>query len=81
MPSPIERDVITDLFSSCLRTDRKKQHVNDLAPVMCQQTILEAQPYLLDDVAFNAFEQTIEANPARSNIRLHQLKARPKRWS
>ncbi|VVO15753.1 hypothetical protein PS718_03803 [Pseudomonas fluorescens] len=81
MPSPTELDVITNPFSSYRSTDQKKRHVIDLAAFTCQQTNPVAQLYLLDDVAFSAFEQAIEANPARNNVCLCQLKIRRKRWS
>ena len=81
MPSPTELDVITNPFSSYQSTDQKKRHVIDLAAVMCQRMNPGTQLYLLDDVAFSAFEQAIEANPARNNVCLYQLKIRRNRWS
>jgi uncharacterized protein (DUF1778 family) len=80
-----------------MRADEKKRNLIDLAAAMsgrdrtsfileaaCQkaeEVILDKRLFLLDDVAFDAFEQAIEANPARGNKCLHQLLERPKRWS
>jgi uncharacterized protein (DUF1778 family) len=80
-----------------MRTDEKKRNLIDLAAAMsgrdrtsfileaaCQkaeEVILDKRLFLLDDVAFDAFEQAIEANPVRGNKCLHQLLERPKRWS
>ncbi|MHC8380250.1 type II toxin-antitoxin system TacA family antitoxin [Pseudomonas sp. LB3P14] len=80
-----------------MRTDEKKRNLIDLAAAMsgrdrtsfileaaCQkaeEVILDKRLFLLDDVAFDAFEQAIEANPIRGNKCLHQLLERPKRWS
>ncbi|WP_420908076.1 hypothetical protein [Pseudomonas frederiksbergensis] len=46
-----------------------------------EEVILDKRLLLIDDVAFDAFEQAIEANPAQGNECLHQLLKRPKRWS
>lgn len=80
-----------------MRADEKKRNLIDLAAAMsgrdrtsfileaaCQkaeEVILDKRLFLLHDSAFDAFEQAIEANPARGNECLHQLLARPKRWS
>jgi len=80
-----------------MRTDERKRNLIDLAAAMsgrdrtsfileaaCQkaeEVILDKRLFLLDDVAFDAFEQAIEANPVRGNKCLHQLLERPKRWS
>ncbi|NUT78502.1 DUF1778 domain-containing protein [Pseudomonas sp. C1C7] len=80
-----------------MRTDEKKRSLIDLAAAMsgrdrtsfileaacrkAEEVILEKRLFLLDDDAFDAFEQAIEANPLRGNECLHQLLERPKRWS
>lgn len=80
-----------------MRTDERKRNLIDLAAAMsgrdrtsfileaaCQkaeEVILDKRLFLLDDGAFDAFEQAIEANPVRGNKCLHQLLERPKRWS
>jgi len=80
-----------------MRADEKKRNLIDMAAAMsgrdrtsfileaaCQkaeEVILEKRLFLLDDVAFDAFEQALEANPMRDNKCLIQLLNRPKRWS
>ena len=80
-----------------MRADEKKRNLIDLAAAMsgrdrtsfileaaCQKAeeiILEKRLFLLDDVAFDAFEQAMDANPIRGNKCLQQLLERPKRWS
>jgi uncharacterized protein (DUF1778 family) len=80
-----------------MRTDEKKRNLIDMAAAMlgrdrtsfildaaCQkaeEVILDKRLFLLDDVAFDAFEQAMEANPIRGNECLRQLLERPKRWS
>ncbi|MCD4527759.1 MULTISPECIES: type II toxin-antitoxin system TacA family antitoxin [Pseudomonas] len=46
-----------------------------------EEVILDKRLFLLDDVAFDAFEQAMDANPIRGNKCLQQLLERPKRWS
>lgn len=80
-----------------MRADEKKRNLIDLAAAMsgrdrtsfileaaCQkaeEVILDKRLFLLDDVAFDAFEQAMEANPIRDNKCLLQLLERPKPWS
>jgi len=80
-----------------MRADEKKRNLIDLAAAMsgrdrtsfileaaCQkaeEVILDKRLFLLDDSAFDAFEQAMDANPIRGNECLHQLLERPKRWS
>ena len=80
-----------------MRANEKKRNLIDLAAAMsgrdrtsfileaaCQKAeeiILEKRLFLLDDVAFDAFEQAMDANPIRGNKCLQQLLERPKRWS
>ncbi|TFY84654.1 DUF1778 domain-containing protein [Pseudomonas kairouanensis] len=80
-----------------MRADERKRNLIDLAAAMsgrdrtsfildaaCQkaeEVILDKRLFFLDDVAFDAFEQAMEANPVRGNECLHQLLNRPKRWS
>lgn len=80
-----------------MRTDERKRNLIDLAAALsgrdrtsfildaaCQkaeEVILDKRLFLLDDDAFDTFEQAIEANPLRGNECLHQLLERPKRWS
>lgn len=80
-----------------MRTDEKKRNLIDMAAAMsgrdrtsfileaaCQkaeEVILDKRLFLLDDMAFDAFEQALEANPARDNKCLISLLERPKRWS
>ena len=80
-----------------MRTDEKKRNLIDMAAAMlgrdrtsfildaaCQkaeEVILDKRLFLLDDIAFDAFEQALEANPTRDNKCLISLLERPKRWS
>lgn len=80
-----------------MRTDERKRNLIDMAAAMsgrdrtsfildaaCQkaeEVILDQRLFLLDDVAFDSFEQALEANPIRDNQCLLQLLERPKRWS
>ena len=80
-----------------MRTDERKRNLIDMAAAMsgrdrtsfildaaCQkaeEVILDKRLFLLDDIAFDAFEQALEANPARDNKCLISLLERPKRWS
>lgn len=80
-----------------MRTDERKRNLIDMAAAMsgrdrtsfildaaCQkaeEVILDKRLFLLDDVAFDSFEQALEANPIRGNKCLIHLLERPKRWS
>lgn len=80
-----------------MRTDEKKRNLIDMAAAMlgrdrtsfildaaCQkaeEVILDKRLFLLDDTAFDSFEQALEANPIRGNECLLHLLRRPKRWS
>ncbi|MEH6350497.1 MULTISPECIES: DUF1778 domain-containing protein [unclassified Pseudomonas] len=80
-----------------MRADEKKRNLIDLAAALsgrdrtsfileaaCQkaeEVILDKRLFLLDDVAFDAFEQALEANPIQGNKCLLQLLERPKPWS
>jgi uncharacterized protein (DUF1778 family) len=97
MPATIESVEKAKPVPINMRTDEKKRNLIDLAAAMsgrdrtsfileaaCQkaeEVILDKRLFLLDDAAFDAFEQAIEANPVRGNKCLHQLLERPKRWS
>ena len=97
MPATIESVEKAKPVPINMRTDERKRNLIDLAAAMsgrdrtsfileaaCQkaeEVILDKRLFLLDDAAFDAFEQAIEANPVRGNKCLHQLLERPKRWS
>lgn len=42
---------------------------------------MDKQLFMLDDAAFDSFEQALESNPVQGNQRLQQLLERPKRWN
>lgn len=44
------------------------------------EVILEKQLFMLNDAAFEAFEQTLQDSPARSNECLQTLLMRSRRW-
>ncbi|WP_426235366.1 DUF1778 domain-containing protein [Pseudomonas sp. TWP3-2] len=97
MPSRTESVEKTKPVPINMRTDEKKRNLIDLAAALsgrdrtsfileaaCQkaeEVILDKRLFLLDEAAFDAFEQAIEANPIRGNECLHKLLERPKRWS
>ncbi|WP_122414094.1 DUF1778 domain-containing protein [Pseudomonas viridiflava] len=80
-----------------MRADERKRNLIDMAAALsgrdrtsfimeaaCQkaeEVILDKRLFVLSDVAFDSFEQALEANPIRGNKCLHQLLNRPNRWS
>ena len=80
-----------------MRADIKKQNLIDIAAALsgrdrtsfileaaCQkaeEVILEQLLFVLDENAFNSFEQALESSPRRRNRCLQTLLSRPKRWS
>jgi len=80
-----------------MRADIKKRNLIDIAAALsgrdrtsfileaaCQkaeEVILDRRLFVLDEDAFDSFEQALESNPVRGNQCLQKLLARPKRWS
>ncbi|MBV6754388.1 DUF1778 domain-containing protein [Pseudomonas chlororaphis] len=80
-----------------MQADIKKQNLIDIAAALsgrdrtcfileaaCQkaeEVILEQLLFVLDENAFNSFEQALESSPRPRNRCLQTLLARPKRWS
>ena len=80
-----------------MRADARKRNLIDMAAAICgrdrtsfileaacdraEQILLDQRMFLLDEAAFDAFEQALETHSLRDNKCLQQLLQRPKRWS
>lgn len=71
---------LIDMAAKLLGRDRTS-FILEAACQKAEEVILEKQLFMLDDAAFDAFEQALQNNPARGNECLQTLLARPKRWS
>lgn len=73
------RDLI-DTAAQILSVDRTS-FILDAACKRAEEVIIDRRLFLLDDEAFDRFEQALEANPMRNNECVRDLLARPKPWS
>lgn len=71
---------LIDIAAKLLGRDRTS-FILEAACQKAEEVILEKQLFMLDDAAFDAFEQALQNNPARGNECLQTLLARSKRWS
>jgi uncharacterized protein (DUF1778 family) len=74
-----KRDLI-DVAVAISGSDRTS-FILDAACKKAEDVILDQRLFILANDAFDAFEQALESNPARSNECLRQLLERPPRWS
>jgi uncharacterized protein (DUF1778 family) len=74
-----KRDLI-DVAVAISGTDRTS-FILDAACKKAEDVILDQRLFILADDDFDAFEQALQSNPARSNECLRRLLERPPRWS
>lgn len=73
-----KRDLI-DVAAAISGSDRTS-FILDAACKKAEEVILDQRSFVLADDDFDAFEQALQSNPARSNECLRQLLERPPRW-
>lgn len=74
-----KRDLI-DVAAAISGSDRTS-FILDAACKKAEEVILDQRLFVLANDDFDAFEQALQSNPARSNECLRQLLERPPRWS
>ena len=85
-PVPINMRVDTrkrsliDAAVELLGTDRTS-FIIDAACRRAEEVIMDRQLFLLDDEAFDRFEQALEQNPLKDNKCLQKLMSKPAPWS
>lgn len=80
MRADVSKRNLIDIAARLAGRDRTS-FILDAACQKAEQVILEKQLFMLNDVAFDAFEQALESNPLRDNACAQKLLQRPKRWS
>ncbi|WP_296250034.1 DUF1778 domain-containing protein [Pseudomonas sp. UBA4194] len=80
MRADIKKRNLIDIAAALSGRDRTS-FILDAACQRAEEVILDRQLFVLEETAFDAFEQALESNPVRGNTCLQQLLARPKRWS
>jgi len=65
-----------------LKTDHPEPTIEKpvLIGMQAEEVILDRRLLVLDENAFDSFEQALESNPVRGNRCLQKLLARPNRW-
>lgn len=80
MRADVSKRNLIDVAAKLLGRDRTS-FILEAACKRAEEVIMDKQLFMLDDAAFDSFEQALEANPAQGNKRLQELLERPKRWS
>ncbi|MFF7064290.1 DUF1778 domain-containing protein [Pseudomonas sp. NPDC008258] len=75
----IQRDLI-DAAVDLMGTDRSS-FILDAACKRAEEVLIERQLFLLDDEAFDRFEQALEQNALKDNKCLQVLISKPVLWS
>ncbi|MFF7706163.1 DUF1778 domain-containing protein [Pseudomonas sp. NPDC007930] len=70
---------LIDAAVQILGVDRTS-FILDAACRKAEDVLLDRRLFVLDDEAFERFEQALDANPLRTNEKLQALLQRPKPW-
>ena len=79
MRADVNKRNLIDVAAALMGRDRTS-FILEAACQRAEQVIMDKQLFMLDDAAFDSFEQALESNPVQGNQRLQQLLERPKRW-
>jgi uncharacterized protein (DUF1778 family) len=80
MRADARKRTLIDMAAAISGRDRTS-FILDAACQKAEEVILDQRLFVLDDLAFDAFEQALESQPARDNKCLLQLLATPDPWS
>lgn len=74
-----KRDLI-DIAAALSGSDRTS-FILDAACKKAEEVILDQRVFVLEGADFDAFEQSLQSSPLKTNDRLRSLLERPRRWS
>jgi uncharacterized protein (DUF1778 family) len=80
MRADLKKRTLIDMAAAISGRDRTS-FILDAACQKAEEVILDQRLYVLDEKAFDAFEQALESQPIRGNTCLQRLLATPNRWS
>lgn len=80
MRADIRKRNLIDMAAAMSGRDRTS-FILDAACQKAEEVILDKRLFLLDDMAYDAFERALEQNPLQGNTSLQTLLQRKKRWS